>query len=94
MRVVSILLIHNNGDGQTCKVTNQIIVALNLQAVSEALVFASKADTELSTVHDALMSGFANSKILEVHGESVIKRTFDPAFRVELHQKEFEPRTR
>src|ERR1700712_270498 len=75
------------GAGQICKVANQIIVALNIQAVSEALVFASKAGADPAKVRQALMGGFASSRILEVHGERMIKRTFDPGFRIELHQK-------
>ena len=78
----------NNGDGQTCKVANQIIVALNIEAVAEALVFAAKAGADPAKVRQALMGGFASSKILEVHGERMIKRTFDPGFRIELHQKD------
>ncbi|MGB3225544.1 MAG: 2-hydroxy-3-oxopropionate reductase [Desulforhopalus sp.] len=77
-----------NGDGQTCKVANQIIVALNIEAVAEALLFASKAGADPSRVRQALMGGFASSKILEVHGERMINRTFDPGFRIELHQKD------
>jgi len=77
-----------NGTGQTCKVANQIIVALNIEAVSEALLFASKAGADPARVREALMGGFASSKILEVHGERMIKRTFDPGFRIELHQKD------
>jgi len=84
----NITLVGGNGDGQTCKVANQIIVALNIQAVGEALLFASKAGADPSKVREALMGGFASSKILEVHGERMIKRTFDPGFRVELHQKD------
>ena len=76
------------GDGQTCKVANQIIVALNIEAVAEALVFASKAGADPAKVRQALMGGFASSRVLEVHGERMIKRTFDPGFRVELHQKD------
>ena len=76
------------GDGQICKVANQIIVALNIEAVSEALVFASKAGADPEAVRQALMGGFASSKVLEVHGERMIKRTFDPGFRIELHQKD------
>lgn len=76
------------GAGQTCKVANQIIVALNIQAVSEALVFASRAGADPAKVRQALMGGFAASRILEVHGERMIKRTFDPGFRIELHQKD------
>jgi len=84
----NITLVGGNGDGQTCKVANQIVVALNIEAVSEALVFASKAGADPAKVRDALMGGFASSKILEVHGERMIKRTFDPGFRIELHQKD------
>ncbi len=80
--------IGGNGDGQTCKVANQIIVALNIEAVSEALLFASKAGANPARVREALMGGFASSKILEVHGERIINRTFDPGFRIELHQKD------
>ena len=76
------------GDGQTCKVANQIIVALNIEAVAEALVFAARAGADPAKVRQALMGGFASSKILEVHGERMIKRTFDPGFRIELHQKD------
>lgn len=84
----NITLVGGNGDGQTTKVANQIIVALNIEAVSEALVFASKAGADPAKVREALMGGFASSKILEVHGERMIKRTFDPGFRIELHQKD------
>lgn len=84
----NITLVGGNGDGQTCKVANQIIVALNIEAVGEALLFASKAGADPARVREALMGGFASSKILEVHGERMIKRTFDPGFRIELHQKD------
>jgi 2-hydroxy-3-oxopropionate reductase len=77
-----------NGDGQTCKVANQIIVALNIEAVAEALLFASKMGADPAKVRQALMGGFASSRVLEVHGERMIKRTFDPGFRIELHQKD------
>ena len=76
------------GDGQTCKVANQIIVALNIAAVGEALLFASKAGADPAKVRQALMGGFASSRILEVHGERMIKRTFNPGFRIKLHQKD------
>jgi 2-hydroxy-3-oxopropionate reductase len=81
-------LVGENGAGQTCKVANQIIVALTIEAVGEALVFASKAGVDPGRVRQALMGGFAGSKILEVHGERMIKRTFDPGFRIGLHQKD------
>jgi len=77
-----------NGDGQTTKVANQIIVALTIEAVSEALLFASKAGADPALVRKALMGGFASSRILEVHGERMVKRNFDPGFRIELHQKD------
>ncbi len=84
----NITLVGGNGDGQTCKVANQIIVALNIEAVSEALLFASKAGADPAKVREALMGGFASSKILEVHGERMVKRSFDPGFRIALHQKD------
>ena len=84
----NITLVGGVGDGQTCKVANQIIVALNIEAVGEALLFASKAGADPAKVRQALMGGFAASRILEVHGERMIKRTFDPGFRIELHQKD------
>jgi 2-hydroxy-3-oxopropionate reductase len=77
-----------SGDGQTAKVANQIIVALNIQAVAEALLFAAKNGADPAKVRDALMGGFAGSKILEVHGERMIKGTFAPGFRISLHQKD------
>jgi 2-hydroxy-3-oxopropionate reductase len=84
----NITLVGGNGDGQTCKVANQIIVALNIAAVGEALLFASKAGADPAKVRQALMGGFASSRILEVHGERMIKRTFNPGFRIALHQKD------
>jgi len=84
----NITLVGGNGDGQTAKVANQIIVALNIEAVAEALLFAAKAGADPARVRQALMGGFASSKILEVHGERMVKRTFNPGFRIELHQKD------
>ncbi len=84
----NITLVGGNGDGQTTKVANQIIVALNIEAVAEALLFAAKAGADPARVRQALMGGFASSKILEIHGERMVKRTFDPGFRIELHQKD------
>jgi 2-hydroxy-3-oxopropionate reductase len=84
----NITLVGGAGDGQVCKVANQIIVALNIAAVGEALVFASKAGADPARVREALMGGFASSRILEVHGERMIKRTFNPGFRIALHQKD------
>jgi len=84
----NITLVGGNGDGQTAKVANQIIVALNIEAVAEALLFAARAGADPARVRQALMGGFASSRILEVHGERMIRRTFDPGFRIELHQKD------
>jgi 2-hydroxy-3-oxopropionate reductase len=84
----NITLVGGNGDGQTAKVANQIIVALNIEAVAEALLFAARAGADPARVRQALMGGFAASKILEVHGERMVKPTFDPGFRIELHQKD------
>ena len=84
----NITRVGGNGDGQTTKVANQIIVALNIAAVGEALVFAAKAGADPAKVRQALMGGFAASRILEVHGERMIKRTFNPGFRIKLHQKD------
>ena len=84
----TITLVGGNGDGQICKVANQVIVALTIEAVGEALVLASKAGADPSKVRQALMGGFASSRILEVHGERMIARTFNPGFRIGLHQKD------
>ncbi|HQT67838.1 MAG: 2-hydroxy-3-oxopropionate reductase [Rhodospirillales bacterium 20-60-12] len=84
----NITLVGGNGDGQTTKVANQIIVALTIEAVAEALVFASKAGADPARVRAALMGGFANSRVLEVHGERMLARNVTPGFRIELHQKD------
>jgi 2-hydroxy-3-oxopropionate reductase len=84
----NITLVGDNGAGQVCKVANQIIVALNIEAVAEALLFASRSGADPERVRRALMGGFASSRILEVHGERMTKRTFDPGFRIALHQKD------
>ncbi|MGN6488773.1 MAG: 2-hydroxy-3-oxopropionate reductase [Devosia sp.] len=78
------------GDGQIAKVANQIIVALTIEAVAEALTFARKAGADPARVHQALMGGFASSRILEVHGERMLDRRFEPGFRIRLHQKDLE----
>ncbi len=84
----NITLVGGNGDGQTCKVANQIIVGLTIEAVGEALLFASKAGADPEKVRGALMGGFASSRILELHGKRMIDRNFEPGFRIELHQKD------
>jgi len=84
----NIVHIGDHGDGQTCKVANQIVVALTIEAVAEALLFASKAGADPAKVRAALLGGFAQSRILELHGERMINRKFDPGFRIRLHQKD------
>lgn len=84
----NIVHIGASGDGQTCKVANQIVVALTIEAVSEALLFASKAGADVSKVREALLGGFAQSRILDLHGERIIRRNFAPGFRIKLHQKD------
>jgi 2-hydroxy-3-oxopropionate reductase len=86
----NITLVGGSGDGQTAKVANQIIVALNIEAVAEALVFAAKAGADPARVRQALMGGFAASRVLEVHGERMVRRSFEPGFRIELHQKDLD----
>ncbi|MFB0491008.1 2-hydroxy-3-oxopropionate reductase [Methylobacterium sp. OAE515] len=76
------------GSGQVAKVANQIIVALTIEAVAEGLLFASKAGADPAKVRQAITGGLATSRILELHGERMIKRTFDPGFRIGLHQKD------
>jgi 2-hydroxy-3-oxopropionate reductase len=83
-----ITLVGDNGAGQICKIANQIIVALTIEAVGEALLLVSKAGVDQNKVRQALMGGFASSRVLEIHGERMINRAFDPGFRVELHQKD------
>jgi len=84
----NIVYIGGNGDGQTCKVANQIVVALTIEAVGEALLFASKAGADPRKVREALLGGFAQSRILDLHGERMIGRNFNPGFRIRLHQKD------
>jgi 2-hydroxy-3-oxopropionate reductase len=84
----NITLVGDNGDGQICKVANQIIVATTIEAIGEALLFAAKAGADPAKVRAALMGGFAQSRILEVHGERMIERNFEPGFRIELHAKD------
>jgi len=84
----NITLVGGSGDGQTCKVANQIIVALTIDAVAEGLLFAAKAGADPAKVRSALMGGLATSRILDILGDRMIKRNFDPGFRIALHQKD------
>ncbi len=84
----NINLVGDIGSGQICKIANQIIVALNIEAVAEALVFASRAGADPAKVKNALLGGFASSKVLEHHADKMIERRFEPGFRVDLHRKD------
>ena len=84
----NIVHIGDHGAGQTCKVANQIAVAVTIAATAEALAFAAKAGADPAKVREALMGGLASSRIMELHGERMIKRTFQPGFRIRLHQKD------
>jgi len=84
----NITRVGGSGDGQTCKVANQIVVAATIGAVAEGLLFAAKAGADPATVRRALMGGLATSRILELHGARMIERRFEPGFRVALHQKD------
>ena len=77
-----------NGDGQVCKVANQIIVGTTVQAVAEALLFASKAGADPRRVREALMGGAAASPILDNHGQRMLDRNFEASFRAELQRKD------
>ena len=84
----NIVHIGGNGDGQTCKVANQIVVGETIMAISEALLFASKAGADPQKVREALLGGFAQSRILDLHGKRMIERTFAPGFRIRHQQKD------
>jgi len=84
----NITRVGGSGDGQICKVANQIVVAATIGAVAEGLLFAAKAGADPATVRQALMGGLATSRILELHGARMIERRFEPGFRVALHQKD------
>ncbi len=79
-----------NGAGQTAKVANQIVVAIAIEGVSEALLFAAKAGVDPAKVRQALLGGFASSRVLELHGQRMIDRNFEPGARIALHQKDLE----
>ncbi|UCH54044.1 MAG: NAD-binding protein, partial [Pseudomonadota bacterium] len=84
----SIVLVGDNGAGQVAKACNQIIAALTIEAVSEALTFARRNNVDAGKVREALMGGFAGSRILEVHGKRMLDNDFKPGFKVKLHQKD------
>jgi 2-hydroxy-3-oxopropionate reductase len=84
----NIVLIGDNGAGQVAKACNQIVVAVTIEAVAEALTFARKNGADAAKVRDALMGGFAGSKVMEVHGKRMLDNEFKPGFKVGLHQKD------
>jgi len=84
----NIVHIGGHGDGQVAKACNQIVVAVTIEAVAEALTFARKNGADAAKVREALMGGFAGSKIMEVHGKRMLDNDFKPGFKVGLHQKD------
>lgn len=84
----TITLVGSSGAGQVAKACNQIVVAVTIEAVSEALSFARKSGVDAGKVREALMGGFAGSKIMEVHGKRMLDNDFKPGFKVKLHQKD------
>lgn len=86
----SVTRIGDIGAGQTAKVANQIVVALTLQAVAEGLTFAARCGVDPVVVREALLNGFAGSRVLEIHGKRMIERMFTPGFRIALHRKDLE----
>ena len=86
----NITLVGDAGAGQVTKAANQIIVGVTIAAVSEALLLAAKAGVNPAKVREALMGGFASSRILELHGNRMIQRTFAPGFKAKLHRKDMQ----
>jgi len=84
----NIVHIGKPGAGQTTKACNQIVVGLTIQAVAEALTLAKKSGVDVTKVRAALLGGFAQSKILDLHGQRIIDRNFKPGFKVKLHRKD------
>jgi len=84
----NIVLVGDNGAGQVAKACNQIVVAVTIEGVAEALTFARKNDVDPAKVRDALMGGFAGSRILEVHGKRMLDNDYTPGFKTKLHQKD------
>lgn len=78
------------GSGQVCKLCNQMVVGVTIQAVAEALTVASKAGVDPATVRRALLGGFAASTVLEVHGQRMLARDFAPGGRASLHRKDLD----
>jgi 2-hydroxy-3-oxopropionate reductase len=86
----NINLVGDHGAGQVAKAANQIIVALTIEAVAEALIFAKKSGVDPKKVRDALMGGFAHSRVLDLHGKRMLDRNFEPGGKVRVHKKDTE----
>ncbi|MCH2321378.1 MAG: 2-hydroxy-3-oxopropionate reductase [SAR202 cluster bacterium] len=84
----SVVLCGGYGAGNTTKLANQIIVAINIEAVSEALVLVAKAGLDPKVVYEAIKGGLAGSTVLDAKGTMMIEGNFDPGFRIRLHQKD------
>ena len=84
----NIVLVGDHGAGQVAKACNQIVVAVTIEAVAEALTFARRNGVDPAGVRDALMGGFAGSRILEVHGKRMLDNDYTPGFKTKLHQKD------
>ncbi|TMA08713.1 MAG: 2-hydroxy-3-oxopropionate reductase [Deltaproteobacteria bacterium] len=84
----NIVHVGDAGAGQVTKAANQVVVGLTIAAVSEALVLASKAGVDPVKVRQVLLGGFAQSRILDAHGQKMLDRNFKPGFRIRLHEKD------
>lgn len=84
----NIVRIGESGSGQVAKVCNQMMVAMNILGVAEAMTLARKSGVDLARVREALLGGFAQSRILDLYGQRIIDRNFDPGFKVRLHRKD------
>lgn len=84
----NIVHVGDPGAGQVTKAANQMVVGTTIAIVSEALVLAAKAGVDPAKVRQALLGGFAQSKILEAHGQKMLDRNFKPGFRIRLHEKD------
>jgi 2-hydroxy-3-oxopropionate reductase len=84
----TIIHVGEAGAGQVTKACNQIVVALTVQGVAEALMLAKQSGVDPAKVRDALLGGFAQSRVLEVHGQRMIDGMFQPGFKLDLHRKD------
>ena len=84
----NIVHVGDAGAGQVTKAANQMVVGTTIAIVAEALVLAKKAGVDPAKVRQALLGGFAQSKILEAHGQKMLERNFNPGFRIRLHEKD------